>query len=231
MIELLYFAWVREAIGVDGEILPLPPAVATVGGLLDALAARSPGHAAALADLARDPGRGRSELRRDGRTGARRGRGRDLSAGDRRMIAVRVGLEAFDAATITAALTAGRFDIGAVVTFTGIVRADHDLLSLTLEHYPAMTERALTAIAAEAAARWPLTGGTIVHRVGRLLPGDPIVLVAVAAAHRAAAFDAAAFLMDWLKTKAPFWKREETAAGSSWVVAAAADAAAAARWD
>ncbi len=151
------------------------------------------------------------------------------------MITVRVQPEAFDAAPIVAELTAGRFDIGAVVTFTGLVRADAndlgDLISLTLEHYPAMTERALTAIAAEAEARWPLTGGTIVHRVGRLLPGDAIVLVAVASPHRAAAFEAAEFLMDWLKTKAPFWKAEQRTGGTTWVAAKAGDDDAAARWD
>lgn len=146
------------------------------------------------------------------------------------MIAVRVQPEPIDAAAATAALTAGRDDIGAVVSFTGLVRADDGLVALTLEHYPAMTARALEAIAAEAEVRWPLTGGVVVHRVGRMLPGEAIVLVAVASAHRAAAFEACAFLMDWLKTKAPFWKAEERAGGTNWVEARASDAAAAARW-
>lgn len=147
------------------------------------------------------------------------------------MIAARVQHEPFDAAAELAALTTGRRDVGAVVSFTGVVRGDDDLLSLTLEHYPAMTERALAAIAAQAEARWPLLGGTIVHRVGRLLPGEAIVLVVTLSAHRAAAFAAAEFLMDWLKTKAPFWKAEARAGGVSWVEARAGDDAAAARWN
>ncbi|MGI4880343.1 MAG: molybdenum cofactor biosynthesis protein MoaE [Janthinobacterium lividum] len=147
------------------------------------------------------------------------------------MIAVRVQSEPIDSAAAIAALTEGRDDVGAVVTFAGFVRADDGLIALTLEHYPAMTHRALAAIAAEAEARWPVTGGSVVHRVGRMLPGEAIVLVAVASAHRAAAFDAAAFLMDWLKTKAPFWKSEERAGGATWVAAKASDDTAAARWN
>jgi molybdopterin synthase catalytic subunit len=151
------------------------------------------------------------------------------------VIGVRVQAEPIDSTAAIAALTAGRDDVGAVVTFTGFVRADANalggLIALTLEHYPAMTERALAAIAAEAEARWPVTGGSVVHRVGRMLPGETIVLVAVASAHRADAFDAAAFLMDWLKTKAPFWKSEERAGGATWVAAKASDDTAAARWN
>lgn len=147
------------------------------------------------------------------------------------MISVAVQTEAFDTAAITAKLTAGRSDVGAVVTFTGHVRSDDGLIALTLEHYPAMTQRALEGIAAEAAARWPLTGGAVVHRVGRLLPGEAIVVVATASAHRAAAFEAAAFLMDWLKTRAPLWKAEERKGGTTWVAARADDDTAAARWD
>lgn len=150
-------------------------------------------------------------------------------------ITVRVEVGTFDAAAEVAGLTAGRGDFGAVVSFTGHVRADPNdkggLTALTLEHYPAMTERALAAIAAEAVARWPLTGGTIVHRVGRMLPGDAIVLVAVASAHRGAAFQAAEFLIDWLKTKAPFWKAEERPDGTRWVAAKPGDDIAAERWD
>jgi len=146
------------------------------------------------------------------------------------VIAVRVQPEPIDAAAATAPLTERRDDVGAVVTFTGFVRADDGLIALTLEHYPAMTTRALAAIAAEAEARWPLTGGVVVHRVGRMLPGETIVLVAVASAHRAAAFEACAFLMDWLKTKAPFWKAEERVGGTTWVAARADDDIAAARW-
>ncbi|TFU06479.1 molybdenum cofactor biosynthesis protein MoaE [Polymorphobacter arshaanensis] len=149
------------------------------------------------------------------------------------MLSTRVQAEPFDTAAEIAALSAGRTDIGAVVTFTGFVRdLSHGVPveAMTLDHYPAMTTKALAAIAAEAAARWPLQGGTVIHRHGRLLPGDPIVLVAVASAHRAAAFEAAAFLMDWLKTKAPFWKLEEAGGQARWVEAQAGDDAAAARW-
>jgi molybdopterin synthase catalytic subunit len=139
------------------------------------------------------------------------------------MITTRVQAEAFDASHEAALLTAGRTDIGALVTFTGLVRD----APLTLEHYPAMTDRQLAAIAREAEARWPLLGGTVIHRHGTLAAGDPIVLVAIASAHRAAAFEACEFLMDWLKTRAPFWKHE---AGTGWVAAKASDDAAAERW-
>lgn len=143
------------------------------------------------------------------------------------MFRIRVSPDPFDAGAEQAALTAGRSDIGAVVAFTGLVRADDGLEALTLEHYPAMTRRQLEAIAAEAEARWPLLAGTIIHRHGRLLPGEPIVLVITASAHRAAAFEAAEFLMDWLKTRAPFWKHD----GKAWVEARSGDDAAAARWE
>jgi molybdopterin synthase catalytic subunit len=137
----------------------------------------------------------------------------------------------FDIAAEMAALSAGRTDIGALASFTGICRADDGLAAMVLEHYPAMTQRALERIADEAMARWPLTGCTVIHRVGRITPGDPIVLVLAASAHRGAALDACAFLMDWLKTKAPFWKREEPREGAPrWVEAREADDAAAARW-
>jgi len=145
------------------------------------------------------------------------------------MIRTRLQTDAFDLAAEVAALTTARTDIGAVVTFTGLVRDLNDgagVSALTLETYPAMAERQLAAVAAEAAARWPLLGVTVVHRHGTLLPGDAIVLVAVAAAHRQAAFEAAAFLMDWLKTRAPFWKRED----AGWVAAKVEDEAAAGRW-
>lgn len=147
------------------------------------------------------------------------------------MIAVRVQPGPIDLSAETARLTAGRSDIGAVVSFAGHVRADGGLLALTLEHYPAMTERQLHAIAAEAEQRWPLLGGIVIHRHGRMVPGEAIVLVAVASAHRSAAFEAAAFLMDWLKTRAPFWKSEERSSGQRWVGARASDEAAASRWD
>jgi molybdopterin synthase catalytic subunit len=137
----------------------------------------------------------------------------------------------FDMATESAALTAGRTDIGGVASFLGVCRGDDALAAMVLEHYPGMTERALGRIAAEAEARWPLTGCTVIHRVGRILPGEPIVLVLTASAHRAAALESCAFLIDWLKTKAPFWKREEFADGDArWVAAKNEDDAAAARW-
>ncbi len=137
----------------------------------------------------------------------------------------------FDIAAEMAALTASRTDIGALASFTGICRADDSLAAMVLEHYPGMTERAMAKIAADAEARWPLTGCTLIHRVGRLPPGAPIVLVLTASSHRGAALEACAFLMDWLKTRAPFWKREEFTAGHArWVEARAEDDAAAQRW-
>lgn len=149
------------------------------------------------------------------------------------MATVRVQAEPFDVAAEVAAATAGRTDIGAVATFTGTVRGGGSpaLVAMTLEHYPGMTEDELLRVAAEAEARWPLAAATIIHRVGRLLPGDPIVLVVTATAHRDAAFDAARFLMDFLKTRAPFWKKEEFSDGTAtWVDARDTDDAAMARW-
>lgn len=139
---------------------------------------------------------------------------------------VRVQAHDFDLGAEAAALEPGA---GAVVTFTGVVRGG-GVAAMTLEHYPGMTEAALEAIEAEARVRWPLTGALIIHRVGRLLPGERIMMVGAASAHRAAAFEAASFLMDYLKTRAPFWKMEETEAGARWVDAREADDEAAARW-
>lgn len=154
------------------------------------------------------------------------------------MFAVRIQSEPFDAVAESAALAAGRTDVGAVVTFTGLCRADAGpdgagLAALTLEHYPGMAEEEIERHVEEARRRWPLTGAIVVHRHGRLVPGDPIVFVATASAHRAAAFAAAEFLMDWLKTSAPFWKKEEPAGGArsgGWVEAKASDDTAADRW-
>ncbi len=145
---------------------------------------------------------------------------------------VRVQTEDFDAAAEVAALTAGRKDVGAIVTFTGRVRSNEGRLAgMTLEHYPGMTEAELARIEAEAHARWSLQASLIVHRVGELAPGDNIVLVVTAAAHRQAAFEAAGFLMDYLKTRAPFWKKEVSAGGdSTWVEARKGDESAAKRW-
>jgi molybdopterin synthase catalytic subunit len=137
----------------------------------------------------------------------------------------------FDLAAETARLQDGRTDVGGLASFLGICRADGGLSAMVLEHYPGMTERALTRIAEDACARWPLSGCTVIHRHGRLVPGDPIVLVLTASAHRQAALESCAFLIDWLKTRAPFWKREEFAAGAArWVEAKAEDDEAAARW-
>jgi molybdopterin synthase catalytic subunit len=144
---------------------------------------------------------------------------------------VRVGEAPFDLGEEAARLTAGRGDVGGLASFVGLCRGDDGLSAMVLEHYPGMTERAIARIAAEACARWPLTGCTVVHRVGRLVPGDPIVLVLTASAHRTAALESCAFLIDWLKTGATFWKREEFADGRErWVEAKAEDDQAASRW-
>jgi molybdopterin synthase catalytic subunit len=146
---------------------------------------------------------------------------------------VRLQTEAFDAAAEAAALTRGRRDIGALVTFTGICRGADDgqaIAAMTLEHYPGMAEAEIVRHVEEAERRWELLGVTVIHRHGRLQPGDPIVLVVTAAAHRHAAFAAAEFPMDYLKTRAPFWKREERRDGTEWVAAKDADSAAADRW-
>jgi molybdopterin synthase catalytic subunit len=145
---------------------------------------------------------------------------------------IRIQREDFDAGREAERLTAGRTDVGAVVTFTGLCRDEAGALAaLELEHYPGMAEEEIGRIAADAEARWPLMGLTIVHRYGKLLPGAQIVLVAAASAHRHAAFEAASFLMDYLKTRAPFWKKEHRAdARDSWVEARSEDDAAARRW-
>ncbi len=146
---------------------------------------------------------------------------------------IRVQQAPFDAGAEQRALLAGRTDIGAVVCFTGLVRDFNEtpeVTALTLEHYPGMTEPALEAIVAEAGERWPLDGVRVIHRVGRLAPGDPIVLVAVASAHRRAAFEACDFIMDYLKTRAPFWKKEHATGGDYWVAERDSDHADASRW-
>lgn len=146
---------------------------------------------------------------------------------------VRVQAERFDPGMELSGFYRGATDIGAVASFVGLVREEHagrQIHAMTLEHYPGMTEKQLNAIEREALDRWPLTRSLIVHRYGRMLPGEPIVLVLTASAHRQAALDACAFLMDWLKTKAPFWKLEETDDGEHWVEARETDDEAAARW-
>ena len=146
---------------------------------------------------------------------------------------VRLQREFFDATAEAALLTRGRTDIGAVVTFAGLCRgtdAGEPIGALTLEHYPGMAEAEISRHVEEAERRWPLLGATVIHRYGRITPGEPIVLVVTAASHRQAAFEAAEFLMDFLKTRAPFWKREERPGGGTWVDAKSADDAAADRW-
>lgn len=146
---------------------------------------------------------------------------------------IRLQHEDFDAGAEAAKLTRNRTDIGAVVTFAGICR-DHEggrgVAAMTLEHYPGMAEDEIARHVADAQARWPLLGVTVIHRYGRMLPGDNIVLVVTASTHRQAAFEAASFLMDYLKTRAPFWKLEERPDGQDWVAAKDADDDAAARW-
>jgi molybdopterin synthase catalytic subunit len=146
---------------------------------------------------------------------------------------VRLQTEDFDAAAEAAALRNGRTDIGAIVTFTGVCRgteAGEPIAAIRLEHYPEMAQAEISRHVAEAERRWPLMGVSVVHRYGRIEPGDNIVLVVTAAAHRQDAFAAAEFLMDYLKTRAPFWKREERPSGGAWVEAKATDDRAAARW-
>jgi molybdopterin synthase catalytic subunit len=147
--------------------------------------------------------------------------------------AIRIQAEGFDTAAETAALTAGRPDIGAVVAFTGFCRDEGGrLAALELEHYPGMAEAEIARIAAEAETRWPLLGLTVIHRFGQIRPGEEIVLVLAASTHRRAAFEAAEFLMDYLKTRAPFWKREHLRDGTMgpWVEAKDADDEALERW-
>jgi len=146
---------------------------------------------------------------------------------------IRVQREDFDVGAELGALTRGKTTVGGVTSFVGLVRdvaGDERITGMTLEHYPGMTERELQAIEDEARRRWPLDAVLIVHRYGRLEPGERIVLVAAASGHREAAFAACHFLVDWLKTKAPFWKLEETPQGARWVDAQASDEAAAKRW-
>ena len=151
---------------------------------------------------------------------------------------IRVQEADFDIGAELAQLTDGRRDIGGVACFVGLVRnmlrkpeaGEESITAMTLEHYPGMTEKRLAEIEAEARARWPLEGSLIIHRVGRLLPGERIVLVATASSHRQAALESCQFLIDWLKTRAPFWKLEETSSGAHWVAARESDDQAAERW-
>ena len=145
-------------------------------------------------------------------------------------VTIRIQEADFDIARESALLTQGRTDIGAVVSFSGICRGGDGVAALDLEHYPGMAEAEIARHVEEAQTRWPLLGVTVIHRVGRIKPGENIVLVLTTSAHREAAFHAAEFLMDYLKTSAPFWKREATSSGANWVEARAHDDDAAARW-
>lgn len=149
-------------------------------------------------------------------------------------MSIRVQVETFDAGAELNALHAANLGIGAVVSFVGYVRDFNDgqaVAGMLLEHYPGMTEKALAKIEAEARGRWPLLTVEIIHRVGALEPGEPIVFVGTSSAHRQAAFDACAFIMDYLKTRAPFWKKERTPEGERWVEGRGSDQQAAQRWD
>ena len=160
-----------------------------------------------------------------------------MSETQRQFDSVSVQEADFDVGAEIAALSAGRADVGAVASFVGLVRADKlsgegcEVSAMTLEHYPGMTEKSLEAIIAEANGRWSLLGVRVIHRFGRLVPGDRIVFVGVASSHRGDAFAACEFVMDYLKTRAPFWKKEDTPEGGRWVDAREADDSAAARWD
>ena len=144
------------------------------------------------------------------------------------MIEIRIQTESFDSATLVASLQAD--GVGAISSFTGLVRSDDGVTAIELEHYPAMTEASLHAVAVEAQSRWNLSSAVIIHRVGKMAVGEPIVFVAAASAHRAEALAACAFLIDRLKTDAPFWKKEYRGAQSAWVEAKASDDARAADW-
>ncbi len=146
-------------------------------------------------------------------------------------MSVRVQAEGFDVGMELNCFAQTRTDIGAVVSFTGVVRdTSGDLKEMQIEHYPGMTEAAISKIAEEATTRWSLADVLVIHRYGSLKPGDPIMMVATAAAHRAAAFEAADFLMDYLKSRAPFWKKEVKTSGAEWVAAKEADEDALTRW-
>ena len=146
------------------------------------------------------------------------------------MSEIRIQAEDFDPGAEIAALTTKAGDVGAIASFIGVVRADDRMAAMTLDHYPGFAEREIAAHVAEARTRWPLLGVRVVHRVGRLTPGERIVFVGVASSHRGAAFAAAEFLMDYLKTRAPFWKLEERENGATWVEARESDDHSANRW-
>ena len=235
-VKILYFAWVREKIGKAEEIVDLPAGVETVADLVAWLTQRGPEYAEAFARAGRGARGRRPDARAADRQHRRRARDRVLPARHRRLtVSVRVQSEDFEIGAEVAPphrrphrhrrhRHVHRHGARATTTAAPIA-------GMTLEHYPGMTEQELARVEAEASARWPLQASLIVHRVGTLKPGDNIVLVVTASAHREAAFDAAAFLMDYLKTRAPFWKKEVAADGTErWVDARDSDDRAAARW-
>ena len=233
MITLVYFAWVREQVGTDEEARPFPDGVATVSDLIGHLRDGNPAHARAFADL--------SVIRAAVNMKAVP---LDHPVSDGDEIAffppmtggsdtrITVGPAPLDEAAELKSFPRGP-ETGAVVSFAGTVRStpERPLETLTLDHYPGMTERALADIAAQARKRWTLTGLRIAHRVGPMKPADTIVVVIAASAHRDAAFEAARFVMDALKTDAPFWKKESSEDGDRWVEARASDDAARNRWN
>ena len=228
-IRILYFALLRDALGRAQEELEVPEDVTTVAGLREWLRGCGEPYATARG---RQSGDGRARRRREGGR-----RGRLLSAGDRRLImsltTIRVSEADFNPGEEIERLIESSPEAGGVASFVGVVRNrndGNDVTHLTLEHYPAMTERALAGIVERARARWDVCGVTVIHRVGEMAVGEHIVLVVVTSAHRREAFEACEFIMDWLKTEAPFWKKERTPEGERWVDARESDEEARRRW-
>jgi molybdopterin synthase catalytic subunit len=221
-ITILYFAGLREALGSSRESVALPAGVDTAGALRAWLRQRGGAWAEQRIRPCGQGPRSRSSRRSPA-----------AESHEGASMPIRVQQNDFDAGAEIAALRAGRRDVGAVASFIGTVRdlsEGEGVSAMTLEHYPGMTERALEDICAQARARWDILDTLVVHRFGELAPGDQIVLVAVTSAHRGESFAACEFIMDYLKTQAPFWKKERTPTGERWVEARASDDEAAARW-
>ena len=237
-MNILYFAWVRDRVGIAREDVAPHVEVATVGDLIDWLAARGGGHAEAFADLS---------VIRAAVNQKHVPLDHPVTWGDEiaffppvtggapaPVVTIQVQEADFNTSTVLDGLGGGNTRIGGVATFVGLVRdfvGEQKISALELEHYPGMTERELARLVDAALERWTLESVTLIHRYGRLLPGDRIVLVAVASAHRQAALDACGFLIDWLKVRAPFWKHEVGPDGGRWINARDSDNVAAARWN